>query len=287
MESILLQALLTGIAIGCVYALVSVGLSLVYGIMDIINFAHGELLMLGMYGTFFLWLVLGIDPLFSLPIIALVMALVGIAIYKGVIKPIYGSSMLAQVFATFGLATLISSAAQALFTPNFRTIDNPLINGSVKIGSIYIGKPELFAGVVSILAFALMYLFLNYTNTGRALQATSENKDAATLMGINTEKMFMIGWGISIGCVGIASVVLANYFYVFPGVGTTFGLIAYVAVALGGFGNVLGAFVGGIIIGVVESVSGVLISPVYKYTIVFSVYLIVVLLRPKGILGKS
>jgi len=286
-SSILLQALLTGVAVGCVYALVSVGLSLVYGIMDIINFAHGELLMVGMYGTFFMWVMLGIDPLIALPIIALFMAVVGVFIYKGIIKQIYGSSALAQIFATFGLATFLSSSAQALFTPNFRTIENPIIHGSINIGSIYIGKSEIFAAVVSALAFTLLYLFLNYTNTGRALQATSENKDAATLMGINTEKMFMIGWGISIGLVGIASVVLANYFYIFPGVGTTFGLIAYVAVALGGFGNVMGAFIGGIIIGAVESLSGVLISPVYKYTVVFSVYLIVVLVRPKGILGRS
>lgn len=287
MDTILIQAILSGLTVGCIYALVSVGLSLVYGIMDIINFAHGELLMIGMYGTFFLWAIFGFDPLVSLPVIAIVMAVVGVLIYKVIIRKIYDSSMLAQVFATFGLATFLSSAAQALFTPNFRTIDNPIINGSICIGGIYLGKSELFAGLISALSFALLYLFLNYTNTGRALQDTSENKTAATLMGINTEKMFMLGWGISIGLVGIASVVLANYFYIFPGVGGTFSLIAYVAVALGGFGNILGAFIGGIIIGAVESVSGLMISPVYKYTIVFSVYLIVVLIRPKGILGKS
>ncbi|MEW6426207.1 MAG: branched-chain amino acid ABC transporter permease [Bacillota bacterium] len=285
--AILIQALATGITMGCVYALVSVGLSLIYGIMDIINFAHGELLMVGMFAAFWLWAIFGLDPLLSLPLVAMLMALIGALINVTIIRPVYKSTMLAQIFVTFGLATLLSSSAQALFTANFHTIDNSLLAGNVDLGGIYLGRPELFAGLISLVAFIGLYLFLRKTKTGRALQATSENKDAAALMGINTEKMFTLGWAISIGCVGIAASVLASYYYIFPGVGTTFSLIAYVAVALGGFGNVLGAFVGGVIIGAVEALSGVLISPVYKYPVVFVVYLLVVLLRPQGILGKS
>lgn len=285
--AVLLQALILGITTGCIYALVSVGLSLVYGIMDIINFAHGELLMVGMYIVFWLWTLAALDPLVSLPLTAVTMALIGVLIYKGIIRQVYASSMLAQVFATFGLATFLSSSAQALFSANFRTIDNPILSGNISLGGIYVGRPELFAGLISLGAFLLLYWFLNNTKTGWALQATSENKQAAALMGIDTEKMFTLGWAISIGCVGIASAVLASYYYIFPGVGTTFSILAYVAVALGGFGNVVGALLGGIVIGIVESLSGVLISPVYKYVVVFIVYLLVVLLRPQGILGKS
>lgn len=287
MEIIIIQSIITGMMIGFIYALVSVGLSLLYGIMDIINFAHGEMLMVGMFASYWLWALGGVDPLYSIPLVGGVLALLGVLVYKGIIRQIYGSSMLTQVFATFGLSIFLSSSAQFLFTPNVRAVKDPLIGGNLRLGEVFISIPELFAVVMSAGTFALLYWFLEKTATGRALRATSENRNAASLMGINTERMYYLGWAISIGLVGIAGGVLASYYYVFPGVGGTFALMAYVAVALGGFGNVMGAFVGGIVIGIVENVTGVLFLPVYKYIGIFLVYLLVVLLRPQGILGKS
>jgi len=287
LEIIIIQSIITGMMIGFIYALVSVGLSLLYGIMDIINFAHGEMLMVGMFASYWLWALGGVDPLYSIPLVGGVLALLGVLVYKGIIRQIYGSSMLTQVFATFGLSIFLSSSAQFLFTPNVRAVKDPLIGGNLRLGEVFISIPELFAVVMSAGTFALLYWFLEKTATGRALRATSENRNAASLMGINTERMYYLGWAISIGLVGIAGGVLASYYYVFPGVGGTFALMAYVAVALGGFGNVMGAFVGGIVIGIVENVTGVLFLPVYKYIGIFLVYLLVVLLRPQGILGKS
>ena len=283
---VLLQGLIGGLLMGFVYALIAAGLSLIFGLMEIVNFAHGEFLMLAMFATFWAWALAGLDPLLALPLTAALLFVLGIAVYHGLIRWILGAPMLAQIFATFGLAVFLRSAAQALWGVDFRLVKDPLVSGRFSLGGLFIGLPQLVASVGALAAFAFLYWLIRKTETGRALQATAQDRQAAALMGIDTQWMFALGWGIGAACVGVAGALLTIFFYVFPDVGASFALLAYVAVALGGFGNVPGTLAAGVVVGVVEVMSGLLIAPTLKYVAVFLIYLAVVLWRPQGLFGR-
>ena len=283
---VLLQGLIGGLLMGFVYALIAAGLSLIFGLMEIVNFAHGEFLMLAMFATFWAWALAGLDPLLALPLTAALLFLLGIAVYHGLIRWILGAPMLAQIFATFGLAVFLRSAAQALWGVDFRLVKDPLVSGRISLGGLFIGLPQLVASVGALAAFAFLYWLIRKTETGRALQATAQDRQAAALMGIDTQWMFALGWGIGAACVGVAGALLTIFFYVFPDVGASFALLAYVAVALGGFGNVPGTLAAGVVVGVVEVMSSLLIAPTLKYVAVFLIYLAVVLWRPQGLFGR-
>ncbi|MBI2154708.1 MAG: branched-chain amino acid ABC transporter permease [Candidatus Rokubacteria bacterium] len=283
---ILLQSVISGILMGFVYALIAAGLSLIFGLMEIVNFAHGEFLMLAMFGAFWTWALWSVDPLLSLPLTTAALFLLGVLTYKGIIRWILDGPMLTQIFATFGLAVFLRSGAQFLFGVDFRLIQNPWIQGRISLGGLFIGLPQLTASLAALAAFGFLYWFLTRTETGLALQATAQDRQAASLMGIDTEWMFALGWGIGSACVGVAGALLAIFFYVFPDVGATFALLAYVTVALGGFGNVPATLLAGVIVGLVEVLGGVLINPALKYAVVFLLYLVVVLWRPQGLFGK-
>lgn len=284
--TVLIQVILSGIFIGFIYALVSVGLTVIYGVMDIVNFAHGEFLMLGMYVVFWLYTLFGIDPIFGLPVSVLVLFIVGVLTHKLVVRPVLDAPMSAQIFVTFGLVVFLQGIAQFLWSPNYRLIQEPLLAGRLSVLGFNLSKPQLVAAIGALLTTGFVYWFIEKTETGRALQAVAEDREAAALMGINSDRMFALAWGIGAGCVGVAGALLANYYYIFPTVGTVFALIAFVAVALGGFGSVPGALAAGIIIGVVEVLTGFLIAPAYKEVTVFALYLVIVLVRPQGLLGE-
>jgi branched-chain amino acid transport system permease protein len=274
------------VLLGFVYALIAAGLSLIFGLMEIVNFAHGEFLMLALYVAFFAWSLGGLDPLLSLPVAAGALAVLGWATYHGLVRWVLGGPMLAQIFATFGLAVFLRSAAQFLWGVDFRTIKEPLLGGRLDLGGIFIGLPQVVASVLALGAFVALYLFLSRSETGLALQATAQDRQAASLMGIDTERMFALGWAIGGACVGVAGGLLSMYFYIFPDVGGTFALIAYVTVALGGFGNVPATLLAGVVVGLVEVLGGLLITPTLKYVFVFALYLGVVLWRPQGLFGR-
>lgn len=282
---IVLQGLASGLLMGLVYALIAAGLSLIFGLMEIVNFAHGEFLMVAMYGAFWAWALAGLDPLVSLPLVTGGLALLGVLVYRGVIRRILGAPMLAQVFATFGLAVFLRSAAQFLWTPDFRLVRDPWVGGRVDLLGLYLGRPQLVAAGGALAAFVALHWFVHRTETGLALQATAQDRQAAALMGIDTDRMFALGWAIGAGCVGVAGSLLATFFYVFPDVGALFALLAYVTVALGGFGNVPASLAAGVLVGLVEVAVG-LWAPAFKYAGVFVLYLGVVLWRPQGLFGR-
>lgn len=271
---------------GFVYALIAAGLSLIFGLMEIVNFAHGEFLMLAMYATFFSWSLVHLDPLASLPLATAGLAALGWATYHGVIRWVLGGPMLAQIFATFGVAVFLRSAAQFLWGVDFRVVKEPLLSGRLSAGGIFVGVPQVATSVAALVAFGLLWLFLSRSETGLALQATAQDRQAASLMGIDTQRMFALGWALGSACVGVAGGLLAMYFYIFPEVGGTFSLLAYVTVALGGFGNVPATLLAGVVVGVVEVLGGLFIAPAMKYAVVFLLYLVVVLWRPQGLFGR-
>ncbi|MDR3438011.1 branched-chain amino acid ABC transporter permease [Telmatospirillum sp.] len=284
---LLLQTLLSGILIGLIYALVAVGLTLIFGVMDVVNFAHGEFVMLGMYGAFWGMALFTLDPLVTLPLTALLLFGFGVLIYQVVIRRILTAPMLSQIFATFGMMILLRGLAQFLWKPDNRLVSHSLVDGKIAFSGLQFGGPQLMAGGGAIVVTLAVWLFLNRTRLGTALEATAIDREAATLMGINTQSMFALAWGIGAACAGIAGVLLSTFFPIFPEVGANFVLIAFVVVVLGGFGSVAGAFWAGIIVGEVEVLGGFLIGPTYKTALVLTLFLLVLLFKPKGLMGKA
>ncbi len=257
---------------GLVYALVAAGLSLIFGLMELVNFAHGEFLMLAMYVTFFAWSLAGLDPIVGAPVAAVALGSLGWLTYHGLIRRVLAAPMLAQIFATFGLGVFLRNGAQFAFGVDFLTVKDPWLAGRISLGGLFIGLPQAGASVAALAAFLGLYLFLSRTETGLALMATAQDRQAASLMGIDTQRMF--------------GALLAMFFYIYPDVGAPFALLAYVTVALGGFGNVAGTLAAGVVVGLVEALAGLLIPPAFKYSVVFVLYLVVVLWRPQGLFGR-
>lgn len=284
---ILLQTLLSGILIGLIYALVAIGLTMIFGVMDIVNFSHGEFLMFGMYSSFWMYTLYALDPIYSLPLTAIMLFGLGVFIYRFVIRKITDAPMLSQIFTTFGLMTLFRGLAQFFWKPDFRVVDKSIVSGGVNLLGVQLGRPQLVAGIGAILITVAVYWFLTKTRTGVALEATAADKDAAQLMGIDSQKMFALAWGVGAACAGVAGALLSTFFPIFPDVGANFILIAFVVVNLGGFGSITGAFWAGIIVGVIEVLGGLLIGPQFKMALVLTLFLAVLMFRPQGLMGKS
>jgi branched-chain amino acid transport system permease protein len=287
--TLLAQSLVSGLLMGLIYALVAAGLSLIFGLMDVVNFAHGEMMMLAMYAAFVLFSTLGLDPLVQLPLVCLAMFALGWGVYRGVIARALGVRFnrgMVQIFATFGLAIFIRGAAQFAFGGDFRSVSGTWLSGkTASVLGVFVPLPQLAASVVCLLAFAGL-LLIGRTEFGRALEATREDRDAVALIGIDRDRIFAMGWGLGAATVGVAGVMLISFYYVSPNVGANFAVIAYVTVALGGFGSILGALVAGIIIGEVEALTAFVLEPSLKQVGMFAVYLAVLRVRPRGLFGK-
>ncbi len=283
------QSLVSGLLMGLIYALVAAGLSLIFGLMDVVNFAHGELLMLAMYAAVVIFGLAGLDPVLQLPLVCALMFGLGVLIYRGIIAralSVQFNRGMVQIFATFGLAIFIRGAAQFAFGGDFRSLSGTwLSNRTVSLAGIYVPLPQLAASAVCLLAFTGL-LLVNRTEFGRALEATREDRDAVALIGIDRDRIFAIGWGLGAATVGVAGAMLIAFYYVSPSVGANFAVIAYVTVALGGFGSVLGALVAGVIIGEVEALTALVLEPSLKQVGMFAVYLLVLMVRPRGLFGK-
>ena len=281
----LLQQIVNSLLIGSVYALVAIGLTLIWGVMNVLNFAHGDFLMLGMFTAFWCYTLFKMDPIFSIPVCAAVLFLLGLGIYRFIISKVMKGPGLAQLVVTFGISIFLANLAVMLWTPDFRLIEKPLLSGTWSLGSVQLSIPKFAASVGSVVVSAGVLLFLKKTRTGKAILAVEMNRDAALLMGINTERINSLSFGLGSALVGIAGAFLSMYYYIHPQVGGLFGLISFCIVALGGFGSIEGAFIAGILIGLVQTLGGYFFDPAYKYALVFLVYLITVWIRPQGLMG--
>jgi len=282
----LIQVLIDGLLSGMVYALVAAGLCLIWGVMDVINFAHGEYLMVGMYVSYWLGFLAQVDPVVSVFAAGAFVFLLGALTYKLIIRYTIGRPGLVALLATFGLAMFLKNLCMNRFSPNFLILSDTWLGGKTfMIGNIIFPVHQLAAGVLSLVVIGLVYAIINATRFGWAVQATAMDREAAELMGINTERIYVLIFGIGGACVGFAGGIMPSYLAVHPEVGSMFGLIAFVCVAMGGFGSIPGAFLAGLLVGVVEALAGFYIAPVFKYIAVFGLYLAVVFLRPKGIFG--
>jgi branched-chain amino acid transport system permease protein len=286
MSFVLVQVIVGGLLLGAVYALFSSGLTLVWGMMNVVNFAHGDFVMLGMYVAFVVYTVMGGGPLIGAPLAMLVLATLGIIVYFGLIRDIMKGPMLAQILGTFGLALFLRYSVFWYFGSNFNTLPSNLVGGTFDLFGIRIEASRLLAGVVALLVTLALHLLLTRTSLGSKMLAVSEDSTAAQLMGIRPDTMQAIAWAIAAGATGIAGALIATFYYIVPTVGETLGIVAFVTVSLGGFGSVPGALVAGLLIGVIESLSGYLISAVYKDVVVYTLFLGFLWFRPQGLMGK-
>lgn len=267
------------------YALIAIGLTLIWGVMNIVNFAHGDFLMVGMFTSFWLYTLYGLDPIFSIPVCTVLLFVMGVLIYRFVVSKVMSGPILAQLVVTFGVSIFISNLAVYLWTPDFRLISKPLLSGTWVIGEVQLSIPKTVASIGSVITSLFVFLFLKKTKTGKAILATEMDREAALLMGINTERINSFSFGMGAALVGIAGAFLSTYYYIYPQVGGVFGTIAFCVVALGGFGSIEGAFIAGILVGLVQTLGGFFFDPAYKYAIVFMIYLMTVWIRPQGLLG--
>lgn len=287
---IFLQIIASGLLMGLIYALIAVGLSLIFGLMDVVNFAHGEFMMVAMYVVFGAVVLLGIDPLLAMPLAVAALFVVGASAYLGVVRYAMRAKAnlgMVQIFATFGLAVVIRGVAQFLFTSDYKNIPSSWLGGkTIALGGVYLPLPQLVGAAISILVFVGLWLLITRTDFGKALEATREDAGAVALVGIDKSRVFTLGWGLGSALVGVAGAILAIFYYIHPDVGAPFALIAYVTVALGGFGSVFGALVAGILVGLVEAVTATILPPSLKSVGIYALYLLVVFIRPKGLFGS-
>lgn len=281
-----LQVLIDGILSGLLYALVAAGLSMMWGVMDVINFAHGEFLMVAMYLCYWIGAILGVDPLFSWIAAGIFLFLLGALTYRLIIKNSLGKAAMAPLLATFGLSMLLKNFCMNRFTPNFRLLSGTIMEGKTfEVAGAIISLPQLVTAIFSLAVLLGVYWLIKKTRVGWAIQATAMDKEAAELMGIDTENIYLLVFGIGGACVGVAGGLMTTYLAVHPEVGGLFSLIAFVVVALGGFGSIPGALFAALLIGLVESFAGFYVAAVVKYVAVFAIYLVVILIRPKGLFG--
>ncbi len=255
-----------------------------------VNFAHGEFLMMGMYITFGLFVGMHLDPVLAVPIVGAALFMAGVLVYLLLVRYAMRAKAnvgMVQIFSTFGLGTLMQGLAQYFLTPDYRQVSNSwLANKTIELGGVFLPLPQIAGAVVSLLAFGGLYLLMSRTDFGRALEATREDQGAVALVGIDRNRVFALGWGLGLALVGVAGAMLANFYYIHPQVGGAFSGIAYVVVALGGFGSVFGALVGGVVVGLVEATTTLVLPASMKTVGVYVLYLLVVVLRPSGLFGK-
>lgn len=283
---LLVQLFLSGIGMGFIFALIAIGLTLIYGVMNVVNFAHGEFLMLSMYASYLAFATWGADPVVTLPFVAAMMFVFGLVVYYLLVRRVMQGSMNSQIFATFGLMVFLQAAAQFIMGADYFAVRSGFLTGVLEVGPFTLPAPQVAAVVGASTATGALYWLVFRTATGRSLRAASQDRQAASTLGINVDRMYALAWGIGAACVGIAGSLLSNFYPVFPRVGAMFVLIAYVAVALGGFGSIHGALVAGVIIGLLQVLAGFFVSSQLKFVPVYLLYLIVVLVRPRGLFGR-
>lgn len=285
--TVFLQSIISGILIGGVYALIGIGLTLIFGVMRVINFAHGDIQMVGMYLTYLLFTMLGIDPFVSVLISFPLMFLFGGLLQKVFINRVLDAAPENQILLTIGLGLIMSNTVMLIFTSDYKILTTTYSSSSFNIGTISISWPLLISFLVTSAITAVLYWFLLKTDTGQAIRATAQDREAAQLMGINVKRISIIAFGLGSALAGTAGALISPTYYIFPQVGGIFTLKAFVIVVLGGMGSVVGATLGGILIGIAESTSAVYIGSGWKDVVVFSLFLLVLLLKPSGLMGKS
>lgn len=285
--SVFLQILLNGLMLGGLFAIVSVGLTLIFGTIKVVNFAHGEFLMIGMYITWVIVTKFGIHPYASVIIVIPALFVLGALTQRFIIQPLMKSrDENVQIFATVGLSTALINLALLIFGADIANTPSSGLRNPLVLGHLNILSGQLVIFIVSIALVAVLELFLKFSQTGRAIRAVAQHRVAAELMGVNVNRIYIFTFALGTACVGLAAVLVAPLYPTSPTTGTDFVLIAFVVVVLGGLGSIAGAFWGALIIGVIDALSGFYISSDLADAVVFGIFLIILIFRPSGLFGK-
>ncbi len=274
------------VLLGGLYALIAVGLTLIFGVMRVVNFAHGEFLMLGMYLAFWSFTLWRLDPYLVLLAALPVFFLVGLATYSLVMRGVIGASHNVQIFTTVGLSIALQNVALVAWTGDFRYV-RPWEAGVVlRLGATAFNLAQIIAFLVAVALTLGLFAFMRWTHTGRVLRATAQDREAATLMGIDTHRVYRLTWAIGIAAVGAAGVLVAPLYSVYPTAGLQFVLLSYVVVVLGGLGDMLGALLGSLIVAAVEVVGSYYFGTAWKEVLYFLLFIAVLVFRPAGLFGQ-
>ena len=283
--SILLAATINGLLIGGIYTLVASGLTLIYGVLHIINFAHGSLLMLAMFGVYFLLTKLGVDPYLSLVVMVPAMFALGYVLYRGLIGRLAHGKDENILLITLGLSILIENLALMFFKGDTRTISVSYSDRMVELGPLLLSFPKIVSFVAAMVLCALLGLFIQRTDTGKAIRAVAKERMGARLVGIDVDRVFAISYGIGLATLGAAACLLMPIFYVSPTTGHVFVIVAFTVVVLGGMGSFFGAVVGGLIVGLTESFGGLFLGESLGQIGISLIFILILLLRPQGLFG--
>lgn len=283
----ILQCLVSGLLMGAIYALVSVGLTLIFGIVELVNFSHADYLMVAMYICYCLFTYGGMDPYLAMPIVVIAMSLIGYVVFKLTLKRVLHKKHEIQIMATLSMMLILQNLALMIFKADFRSVRTAYVNSVLHFGPITIAVPRLVAFVAAIAVCLALYLFLTKTYTGTSMRAISQNNKAAQLMGIKLDKTYCFTFVLGIAMTGIAACVLVPIYATYPTVGGTLMLPAFVVVVIGGLSSIPGALIAGLLVGVVESLSAYFIGSTYQQLAYFVLFILVILLKPEGILARS
>ena len=285
--AILFASVLNGLTTGAVYALIALGLTLIYGVLHIVNFAHGAALMVALYAVYGLKANFGIDPYLALPIVVPGMFALGYALQRGIVNRAGHGKDENILLVTLGIAIVLENLALLVFKSDTRTIETAYTLTTVAIGPAMIALPKLVAFAGALAASALLFFIVTRTDLGRAIRAVAKEKHGAKLMGIDVDHVYAMCFGIGFACLGAAACFLLPAYYVNPQVGAGFVTVAFTIVVLGGMGSFVGALVGGLLIGVVESLSGLLLGESLGQIGIFVIFIAVLLFRPQGLFGAK
>ncbi|MHB1406062.1 MAG: branched-chain amino acid ABC transporter permease [Desulfitobacteriaceae bacterium] len=281
----IIQATADGILMGGVYAVTAIGLTLIFGVMEIVNFSHGALMMLGMYVTYWLFALLGINPYLTIPVSIVVMFAIGWLMQRFLLNKIIKAPQHNQLLLTLGVMLFIENLALFLWSPDFRSITVPGLETAIQLGNVSLNKPKLLAFVFALILTVVLFLILHKTALGRSIRATSQERDGASLVGIKVKNINAIAFGIGTACAGVAGSLIVPFFFTSPGAGAVFLLRSFVVAILGGLGNFWGALVAGLIVGLAESLSGLFLSGSWNDLVIYGIFVLVLLLRPTGLFG--
>jgi branched-chain amino acid transport system permease protein len=283
----IVQAVLTGLLAGGLYALIGMGLALVFGVMRVVNFAHGAFLMAGMYLAYFLYTRWGVSPYLGFPIVTVVLFGAGLAFYALLVRHVMSAPHAMQILLTAGASYALIGLAQILFGADYRQLNLPVASRADRFGGLTVNRAYLVSFAIAVVVAVLLRVLVARTEIGRAMRAVAQNRAVAALMGIRVERVSAIAFALGVACAGVGGALLLPVFYTYPTVGESFQIRAFVIVVLGGMGSIEGAALGGLILGVAEGLTAYLWSDSYAQVVDFVLFLLVLLVRPAGLLGKE
>jgi len=283
----LAQAVSKGLLTGMVYGLMALGLSVIFGVMRVVNFAHGEMMIVGMYLAWMGFDYLQLDPTYSLPLIAVVFFCIGYVLQRGLIQPFIARPEHQQFLLLLAVGILISNACLAIAGPDSRTVQLDSQFDSYEVGPLVLDAVRVHAAAVALVIAALLWLFFTRTRTGKAIRAAADNHTGALVVGLDVRKLYAITFGVGAACLGAAGALMTTLIPVTPFLASEYTLLAFVIVIVGGLGSMTGALLGGLLIGVSEAVAGLLLQPALKSMFSFGLLIVVLLLRPQGLLGRK